>query len=503
MTTPAKGRTTLRRVRRSLIGLALVAPMLAAISIHAQSGPANRFLMDRDQVVALARTINDRLPYIPGEVLIKFRPGYGSSQQARALSVVRGGVQSSQMQWVGDVLRLRAPAEDNPELLAAVLFRQPEIEWAQPNYLSRFKSIPNDPLYTRQWNLDQINMPVAWEISGSRSSSVTVAVIDTGVTVANGFEVFPLWNGSRIASFAIPFQQNPDIAAARFGVSRDFVFWTGPVLDMVGHGTHVAGTILQETNNAYGLAGIAPYARLMPLKACFGYWEMQIVMSNAGVPGFVDPNESGGCPTSAVVAAIRFAADNGAKVINLSLGGPGVSPAYLEALQYAVQRGAFVSIAMGNSYEQGNPTEYPAAYAPQIQGAMSVGAVNRSRRRAYYSSTGGHIEIAAPGGDVRDGGASGLVYQAGLFDPDFNPFTVIVPRFDRYYDSPLQGTSMAAPHVAGLAALLYAQGITSPAAIEAAIKRFAIDLGAQGFDPEYGYGLIDARAALRGMGAAK
>jgi serine protease len=263
---------------------------------------------------------------------------------------------------------------------------------------------------------------------------VTVAVIDSGVTAVNATQPFPLWTGSRIALFNIPFRQNPDIAAARFGLSRDFVFWTGPVLDMVGHGTHVAGTVLQETNNSLALAGIASHARLMPLKACVGYWDLQILTSAQGIPGFVNPNETGGCPTAAVVSAIRYAADNGAKIINLSFGSPGASPADLDAVQYAVQRGVFVAMSMGNAYEEGNPIEYPAAYAPQVNGAMSVGAINRSRRRAYYSNTGSHIEVTAPGGDVRDGGLSGVVYQAGLFDPDFDPDTVVVPRFDRYYD---------------------------------------------------------------------
>jgi serine protease len=265
----------------------------------------------------------------------------------------------------------------------------------------------------------------------------------------------------------------------------------------------VSGTVLQETNNNQGLAGIAYNTRLMPLKACFGYWEIQIATSASNTPGYVNPNVQGGCTTADATAAIRFAADNGAQVINLSFGGPGASPAFLDALRYAVQRGAFVAMSAGNEFEEGNPTEYPAAYGPQIDGAMTVGAVGPSRRRAFYSNTGPSVEIVAPGGDDRDGGLAATIYQTGIFDPDFDPVRIAVPRFDRYYEKPAEGTSMAAPHISGVAALLYAQGIRNPEAIEAAIKRFSTDLGAPGRDDEYGAGLVDARAALRGLGVAK
>jgi serine protease len=191
------------------------------------------------------------------------------------------------------------------------------------------------------------------------------------------------------------------------------------------------------------------------------------------------------------------------QVINLSLGAPGEAPVLNDAIRYAVSRGAFVAIAAGNSYEDGNPLEYPAGYAPSIDGAMAVGATGRSNRRAYYSNSGAQVEITAPGGDVRDGGLAGVIYQTSLFAPDFDPFTVTRPRFDRYADTPNQGTSMASPHVAGVAALLYSQGINRPNAIEAAIKRFAVDLGPAGRDNDFGYGLVDARASLRGLGVAR
>ena len=133
---------------------------------------------------------------------------------------------------------------------------------------------------------------------------------------------------------------------------------------------------------------------------------------------------------------------------------------------------------------------------------MSVGAIGPQLTRAVYSSTGTHLEIVAPGGDSTQGLAA-TIFQVGLQASDFSAANVIRPRFDRYIDVAMQGTSMATPHVAGLGALLFSQGIRSPAAIEAAIRHAARDLGAAGRDEEYGDGLIDARGALRGLGLVK
>lgn len=460
-------------------------------------------LMTPEQADAMLRVWNDRLPHVPGEVLIKFRDGVESDGRVRALAAARAGVEAGQARWIGDTLWLRATGEPDAVQLASTLARQPEVEWAQPNYVFWTKATPNDASYNRQWNFDLIDMPRAWDINPGSNDTIRIAVIDSGVTTTTTSFGFRLWTGSAIETVSVPFRVSPELSSARVDAGRDFIFWTGPVLDMVGHGTHVASTALQETNNSLALAGIAYRARLMPLKACIGYWEIQIIQSTQGIPGYVDPSEEGGCSTSAIVQAIRYAADNAAQVLNVSLGGPGASPAILDALQYAVGRGSFISMSVGNEFEDGNPTEYPAAYGPQVEGAMAVGAVGRNSRRAFYSNTGSHVEIVAPGGDFRDGGLSGVIYQTSLLEDDFDAFTIIRPRFDRYAEVPNQGTSMATPHVAGIAALLRSQGITTPAAIEAAIKQFARDLGAAGRDNDFGHGLVDARASLRGLGAAR
>jgi serine protease len=187
--------------------------------------------------------------------------------------------------------------------------------------------------------------------------------------------------------------------------------------------------------------------------------------------------------------------------------GPATLPVIEDALRYAVGKGAVVVVAAGNEFEEGNPVEPLAELAARIDGVISVGAVGRDLNRAYYSSSRSSVEVTAPGGNTRLGGSSGAVLQQtydpiiSVADPLDKPVSAYrAPRFDVFRYEAFQGTSMATPHVSGLVALLMQQGLTKPAAIEAAIKQFAQDRGASGRDDEYGYGLVDARTTLRGLG---
>jgi serine protease len=197
-------------------------------------------------------------------------------------------------------------------------------------------------------------------------------------------------------------------------------------------------------------------------------------------------------------------------VINMSIGrsAPPAAPIVGDAIRYAVSKGAFVAVSAGNDYEHGNPTEALAEQAGPIAGAMAVGEVGRELNRAYYSGVKSYVEIVAPGGDARSGGIAGTIFQQ-TYNADFvetfklPPSRYVAPRFDVFDIVGYQGTSFSSPHVAGLAALLYSQGINNPAAIEAAIKRFAIDKGPTGRDDEYGEGLISPRATLRGLGLVR
>jgi serine protease len=235
----------------------------------------------------------------------------------------------------------------------------------------------------------------------------------------------------------------------------------------------------------------------MPVKVLSGEWD-DIFNSP-----FLGTDET-------VALGVRYAADNGAHVINMSLGrtGPaGSAPAVEEAVRYAVSRGCFVAVAGGNEFQEGNPLEVLAEIASRVQGAAAVAATDRSGNRSYYSTTGPWVELAAPGGSIQTG-ETGLVYQQS-YDFDFTdtferpPSQYTAPRFDVMAYVGSQGTSIATPHVAGVAALLMQQGIRNPAAIEAALKRFATDRGATGRDDETGFGEVNARNTLRGLGLAR
>jgi serine protease len=492
-------------VRACTSVLFAVAAISCAEIAEAQTSPESpyQFILTPERVRALVRAANENLDHVPGEVLVKFRDGVTPFGQQRALSALRSQPPVSGLRWRGSVAVVTDLAEPDATVLAAELSAQPEVEYAEPNYLYRVHRTPDDPSFaSRQWNFSAIDLPRAWDINDGANPSVVVAVLDTGITTVNQTFAFQTWDGVRIRNVGVPFAVNPDLQASRLGQGQDFVFWTGPVLDMEGHGTHVSSTVGEDTNNTLALAGIAYNARILPVKVCLGYWDIQFLLSALGEQGFA-PQDAGGCDTAAIAEGLRFAADAGAKVINMSLGGPGPSLTIRDALEYAVGKGAFVAISMGNEFEDGNPINFPAAYAEFIDGAMAVGAVGRSLNRAFYSSTGSHVEIAAPGGDFRDGGTGGLIWQGSISPTDSDSLTVIFPRFDRYVERPEQGTSMAAPHVAGTAALIVSQGVTDPAAIEAIIKGTARNLGAEGHDTEYGHGLIQPRTALFGFGLVR
>jgi serine protease len=445
--------------------------------------------------------------YVAGRLIVKFKDGVSAAAKSSALSATSASASTRPSYADFDIVSIDESAD--AEEAARVMAARPDVVYAQPAYRVHTQFKPNDTLYARQWNLPDVDMERAWDIQPQAGSSIVVAVVDTGVAYTNVTMQFHASafrsNGvtyPALGDLTLPFVAAPELGpSSRFVKPHDFIWDTDLPLDLDGHGTHVSGTIGQLTNNGAGTAGVAFNVKLMPVKVIDSEWD----------DIFGSPHEG----TDDVVArGIRYAADNGAKVINMSIGRDGPpAPAIEDAVKYAVGKGAFVAIAAGNDFEVGNPLEAIADIASRVKGAVAVAALDRSHARAYFSSTGAFVELAAPGGSFRGFGAEGGILQQTL-DLDlietFNdpPSIFQPPRFDAVAYFYFIGTSQATPHVTGLAAMLMQQGITDPAAVEAALERFAIDPSSRApragkRDDEVGFGEIAARDTLRGLGLAK
>jgi len=301
---------------------------------------------------------------------------------------------------------------------------------------------PNDACYKYQWHMRQLGMPDAWKRGTGKG--VVVAVIDTGV--------------SKVA----------DLGETKFVDGFNFIGNNANAADDHGHGTHVAGTIAQSTNNKLGVAGVAYGASIMPIK----------VLSARG---------SGS--VAGITQGIRWAADHGANVINMSLGGPTKMGSMANAVKYARDKGVVIIAAAGNDGR--GRVGYPAAYP----GVVAVAATQFDESTTFYSNWGKEIDVAAPGGNTR-------VDQNGDGKPDGVLQHTIVPGNTSQTDYLwFMGTSMASPHAAGVAALIMGAGVKKPDAVEeimlgtARKPKISNATGAR-VDDHYGAGIVDANAAL-------
>lgn len=294
-----------------------------------------------------------------------------------------------------------------------------EVEYVEPNYVAKKFLTPNDTLFSKQWHLPKISAPQAWDIT--QGGFGPIAVIDTGI--ANNQSDL---SGSLIEGF-------------------NYVSDSTDTNDDNGHGTHVAGIIAASSNNANGIASIGFRGAIMPVK----------VLDSAGSGNYGD-----------VASGIVYATDNGAKIINLSLGGSSSSSTMTNAVNYALSRGVVVVASAGNNAN--NVPTYPAA----IPGVIAVSASGQDDNLASFSSYGSNVYVSAPG------------------------VSIISTYLDGGYAT-MSGTSMAAPVVSGLIGLALSKGSTTPSTVVADLKTTSDKIGpypydANGWNQYFGYGRINA-----------
>ncbi|MEW6290604.1 MAG: S8 family serine peptidase [Thermodesulfobacteriota bacterium] len=303
-------------------------------------------------------------------------------------------------------------------------------------------SAPNDPLYSYQWNMRMVQSEAAWDIS--TGAGVSVAILDTGLKTAGALDGIDCVD-IRPQSDIVNSDSDPD--------------------DVAGHGTHVAGTVAQSTDNGVGVAGLAHGACIMPVKVL---------------------DDSGSGTSADLAEGVAFAAANGASVINMSLGWSAKSPITTDpvldpALADAHEKGVTIVCASGNDGWSKN-VSYPAISPYTI----AVGAVDINGDVASYSNGGSGLDLVAPGGGNTVTGDG--ILQEAFDDSGWNYFYYI-------------GTSMATPHVTAAAAMLYAENpAIKPEEVRAALTASAFDLGAAGYDSAYGHGLLQVLDALNFVG---
>ncbi len=426
------------------------------------------FLFFVNVQIVFAQSPSDDFSYIthtPGELIVRLHSD-ASRETFEALSRKLGALS------VSPVFAPTTPAGQHPRLRRSYLVRFPvtsELEPLQRRYAkhSTVEAVemnrlnrpcagipPNDPNYGEQWNLSLINMPEAWRIEQG-NPEVTVAVVDGGVDTRHPEFHSQLWqNGGEIPGNGIDDDANgyiDDINGWDFSDaptlpgSGDWTVRDNEPEDEIGHGTHVSGIIAAAANNGIGIAGIAWQCRLMPLRASFKY----------SVGGYLQNDD--------VAAAIVYAADNGARVINMSWGDTVNAFIIEDAIAYADAQGCILIAAAGNAASVGS--WYPAG----LETVISVAALGAEKQLSGISNFGATIDIAAPGEEILSTDLNGGYHH-------------------------FSGTSMAAPHVSGVAALIVS---ANPNYSNTEVQDVLIATAGQLFvSPLVGAGLLDAYAAL-------
>ncbi len=379
-------------------------------------------------VEPLAPELTDTVPYMDGELLLRVR---GDDVDEMHLDDENNLEEAERIDGIR-VRRVFIPDGKTVRSVIEKLSEDHRVEFAEPNLLVRANAA--DPYVGYQWNLADIGVSNAWTYG--TGAGVKVAVLDTGVKAGG-----------------------PDGIANLLG-GYDFYNGDSSPADGNGHGTFVAGTIGQKTNNGIGVAGVAPGVSILPVK----------VMGDDGTGDI-----------AAIANGMVYATDEGASVINMSLGSAYPSRTLEQACAYAHSNGVTVVAASGNEYASN--VGYPAAYGTVI----AVGATGYDGVRAGYSNTGAGLDLVAPGGDM-GADVNGDGYGDGILQETTENGSWTYTFWE--------GTSMAAPHVAAAAALVIAQGVTDPVKVAQILQSSARDGGFKGYDTSYGYGSLDVGAAV-------
>ena len=406
--------------------------------------------------------------YVPDEVIVRYQQGTGGGVAAQVAA--EAGTQAVQA-LPGGSQQLEIEDGDSVRETIAELRADPNVAYAVPNWRARAAGVPDDPAFRLQWNLSTtfgINVAEAWSLAAGLGApggrGAVVAVLDSGVA----YERYGRY------------RRAPDLRRSTFVRPYDFIGRDRHPNDVFGHGTHVAGTIAQTTNNGIGTAGIAYNAKIMPLRV-------------------LDSNGEG--DSAAIARAIRYAGRYRADVINLSLEFPAEVrsaeiPDVLSALRYAHRRGVLVVAAAGNQ------ADIAVAYPARAQSVIAIGATTVTGCQADYSNAGEDLDLVAPGGGA-DAPNTDSAWDVAHCTPDSVGRPIIQQTFTRgvrRFGLPrsYEGTSMAAPHVSAIAALVIATKRLgpnpSPRDVEAHLEATARPTDRP---DRYGAGLVDAAAALR------
>jgi len=411
--------------------------------------------------------------YVPGEVVVRFADAVSAAHIDAAVERAGGNVVARSAVTPSRVV-LAVPAGEE-ESYAKRFRALRSVRAAERNYVFHALWKPNDPLYNFQWHFNKpgfIYAEQGWDVERG-DPRVIVAVIDTGVA----YENHPIPSYEREEVDGSSYVQAPDLAGTSFVAGYDFVHDDEHPNDQNGHGTHVTGTIAQTTNNNLNVAGLGHLCSIMPIQAL---------------------DNSGGGTSADIADGIDFAREKGAHVVNMSFGGSALTEIIKTSCDDAEAAGLVLVAASGN--DGADTVLYPAGY----DSVIAVGAVDYDGELTWYSNYGIGQELVAPGGDTKvdksnDGYPDGVLqmtydqmYEPGLL-PGFPEALANVTTFTSYF---LQGTSMASPHAAGLAALIIASGYTDNDDVRNKLRGSATDKGLPGYDTQYGYGLINCKGAL-------